>query len=302
MHAPTIVCVGLPVLDLVHRVDAIPTQPVKARAREFTISVGGMASGAACAISRLGGRAEFWGPVGDDSFGQTILEEFARAGVDSSRVTSLPGATSSHSVVLVDPAGERLLVNYRGSARDAATDILPRGRVAADAVLTDVRWPQGCAEVLERARAEGVPTVLDAEMGDSNALRDLVPRADHVIFSEHGFHEWAGTDARDGIDAARLHDVLARGAQLAAVTLGARGLVYAHAGATTELPAFAVASVETLGAGDVLHGAYALAIGEGQHVVEALRFASAAAALRCTRTGGRTAVPNRAEVEAMLAG
>src|SRR5690349_1874226 len=114
MRASTIVCVGLPVLDLLHRVDAIPTQPIKARASDFTTSVGGMASGAACAIARLGGNARFWGPVGDDAFGRAIRDEFDRAGVDATGVAPTAGARSSHSVVFVDDAGERLLVNYRG--------------------------------------------------------------------------------------------------------------------------------------------------------------------------------------------
>lgn len=296
----TVICVGLPVLDLVHRVDAIPTQPVKMRARAFATSVGGMASGAACAIARLGGRAQFWGPVGDDAFGTTIRDEFRQAGVEVD-VAPLTDTTSSHSVVFVDPAGERLLVNHRGSACEASADILPQGPVAAAAMLTDVRWAQGCSAALDRARAAGVPTVLDAEMGDPQALRDLVPRAGHVIFSEHGFREWAGTDA--GTDRARaaLTGLVESGAQLAAVTLGARGVDYAHGGIVDRMPAFDVRAVETLGAGDVFHGAYALAIAEGRDVAAALRFASAAAALRCTRAGGRAALPDRAAVDALLA-
>jgi len=298
---PTIICVGLPVLDLVHRVEAIPTQPVKLRALDFTTSVGGMASGAACAITRLGGRAEFWGPVGDDAFGISIRAEFRHAGVDIGKVAPLTHSTSSHSVVLVDPAGERLLVNHRGTARDASAEILPQGPIGAGAVLADVRWAQGCAAALDRARAAGVPTVLDAEMGDPEALRDLVPRAGHVIFSEHGFREWSGLDARSDDARAALRALVEAGALLAAVTLGARGMVYAHAGDVGHMPAFAVRAVETLGAGDVFHGAYALAIAEGSESVTALRFASAAAALRCTRTGGRAALPDRTEVDALLA-
>jgi len=298
---PTVICVGLPVLDLVHRVDAIPTQPIKMRAHAFTTSVGGMASGAACAIARLGGRAQFWGPVGDDGFGVTIRDEFRKAGVDAGKAAALTHATSSHSVVFVDPAGERLLVNHRGTACEASADILPQGPIAAAAMLTDVRWAQGCGAALDRARAAGVPTVLDAEMGDPEALRDLVPRAGHVIFSEHGFREWAGIDA--GTDRARaaLNGLVKSGAQLAAVTLGARGVVYAHDGAVDRMRAFEVRAVETLGAGDVFHGAYALAIAEGRDVLAALRFASAAAALRCTRAGGRAALPDRAEVDALVA-
>jgi len=67
-----------------------------------------------------------------------------------------------------------------------------------------------------------------------------------------------------------------------------------------ETRAFAVHTVDTLGAGDVFHGAFALAVTEGQELREALRFASAAAALKCTRFGGAFAAPQRAEVTALL--
>jgi sulfofructose kinase len=70
--------------------------------------------------------------------------------------------------------------------------------------------------------------------------------------------------------------------------------------AIQETPAFPVHTVDTLGAGDVFHGAFALAITEGQALRQALRFASAAAALKCTRFGGAFAAPQRIEVEQLL--
>lgn len=297
-----VACVGLATLDLIHRIEAFPPEPVKVRATSFAISAGGMSAGAACAIARLGGTAQFWGPIGDDTFGHLLRGELRKAGVDADGVAPVADSTSSHSAVIVDAAGERLLVNYRGSALAAVADILPLARLEVHAVLTDPRWPVGAAAALEHARRVGVPSIIDAEMGDAAALRELVPRAGHVIFSENGFAEWAGF-ASDEEDRARgrLRALVDAGAELAAITRGPRSVLHATRAGVGELPPFAIDAVETLGAGDVFHGAYALALARGDGIDAALRYAAAAAALKCMRAGGRAAMPGDDEVRRFLA-
>ena len=296
-----VACVGLATLDLIHRIDQFPSKPLKIRATDFGMSVGGMAAGAACAIARLGGQAQFWGPVGDDTFGDTVRAELAGAGVDAGWVEPIAGAQSSHSAVIVDGRGERFIVNHRGSALASDAKILPLARFRAHAVLVDARWPAGAAAMLVHANALGLPTVLDADMGDTAALGELVPLARHVIFSEPGFAEWAEHDCDDVRTASRLRSLVADGAQLAAVTRGERSVLYATSEGVAELASFHVETRETLGAGDVFHGAYALAVAEKMPIVQALRFAAAAAAIKCMRSGGRAGMPARDEVMQFLA-
>src|SRR5947208_15607421 len=105
MPSYSVACVGLATLDLVHRIAAFPSRPLKLRSLSYSASVGGMAAVAACAIARLNGSAQYWGPIGDDPFGATIRRELADAGVDASSVLPTQGATSSHSVVIVDSVG-----------------------------------------------------------------------------------------------------------------------------------------------------------------------------------------------------
>jgi sulfofructose kinase len=296
-----VACVGLATLDLIHRIEAFPPQPVKVRALSFAISAGGMSAGAACAIARLGGAAQFWGPIGDDTFGDLLRGELRKAGVEADWVAPVPASTSSHSAVIVDAAGERLLINHRGSALAAGADILPLARLDVMAVLTDARWTPGAAAALEHAQRAGIPSVIDAEMGDPAALRELVPRAGHVIFSENGFAEWAGF-ASDDADRAgqRLQELVASGAELAAITHGPRSILYATREGLAELEPLAIDAVETLGAGDVFHGAYALALARGSGIVPALRYAAGAATLKCMRAGGRAAMPGHEEVVGFL--
>lgn len=304
-----VICVGHAAFDSVYRIDAFPLRPTKVRASRHDRSVGGMAANAACAIAALGGHVRFWGPVGDDETGERILEELSHAGVVTEAGFVVPGAGSSHSAIIVEEAGERLIVSYRGDALEAPDSLIGDRPLDADVVMIDVRWPAGATSVAARARTQGIPIVLDGEMGNVELVRALVPLADHVIFSEPGWSEWLGHVPDDSETRIELNRLVDAGARLAAVTLGERGVLYAGGGQRTgrtsvgslaHLPAFTVTVVETLGAGDAFHGAYALALAEGQDIDSSVRFAAAAAALRCTRRGGRAALPSRDEVLALL--
>lgn len=294
-----VLCVGHATLDSVYRIQAFPARPTKVPALALDRSIGGMAANAACAVSALGGIASFWGPLGDDETAVQIEAEFARAGVDASGILRIPGAMSSQSAIIVDGQGERLIISQRGTALEASALTLADRQIIADIVLVDVRWNAGGASAMRRARSLGLPTVLDGEMGNPALLRQLVPLADHVIFSEPGFAEWLGRPVTMEATMGHLATLVADGASLAAVTHGERGVLYCHRGHKGHVPALPVKAVETLGAGDVFHGAYALALAEGASIDEGLHFATAAAALKCSRSGGRAALPSRAEVDAL---
>ena len=296
-----VVCVGHAALDLIYRVDALPARPTKVPAQSLTISGGGMAANAACAIVRLGGAARQVATLGDDHFGDLVVDELKSYGVETAGVQRVAGATTSVSSIVVEASGERLIINHRGSALDAAPRDLAGALDGAKALLCDPRWPAAAAPLLDRARAAKLPTVHDADVADAAILAALVPLAQHVVFSEPGFARWAGHPAESPETAQRLRALVGPRCALAAVTLGERGVLYAHADGVRDMPAFRVDVVETLAAGDVFHGAYALALAEGAAIGDALRFASAAAAQKCRRAGGRAALPDRASVEACLA-
>ena len=297
---PIITCVGHAALDLIYRVDAIPTRPIKVPATSLALSGGGMAANAACAIASLGGAARFVGPIGDDVFGDLVAAGLRDRGVDIGALVRTAGATTSVSSIIVENGGERLIVNHRGTALEAdSPDFAPLLR-AASALLCDVRWPAGSSAAFSAAAEARLPAVLDADVAAPDILAELVPQATHVIFSEPGFARWSGTSADARHIHASLQSLVTGRCALAAVTLGERGVVAATLRGIAHVPAFAVAAVETLGAGDVFHGAFTLALAEGSAIDVALRFAAAAAAEKCRRAGGRTALPGRSDVESRL--
>lgn len=293
---PGVLCVGHAVQDFVFTVHEFPSRPVKHRATRFQSVGGGPAATAAVAVARLGGRALLAARVGEDAAAEMIVSELRGYGVDCSQVRRCRGCASSVSAVIVDAAGERLIVNHLDPALPADPGWLPSPRgVGADAVLADTRWPEGAAAALAAARHAGLPAVLDADRPippDGALLRE----ATHVAFAADALADYTGiTDP-----AQALTRVAAELPGWCCVTAGGEGVYVMDAGRTRRVPAFEVPVVDTLGAGDVWHGAFALALAEGRDEAAAVRFASAAAALKVQQPGGREGTPSRAELDEFL--
>ena len=180
---PRILFCGSTTLDTIFRVAVLPTGPGKVLPREMAVVAHGMAASAAAAAARLGARAVLLSRLGDDATGQRICDALTAAGVDCSGVRRFAGVTSALCTVMVDDNGERLVVPYYDPTLPADPGWLPLEAVAgADAVMVDVRWPQGAAALLDAARAAGKPAVLDGDIGPRDVLLDLAGRATHAVF------------------------------------------------------------------------------------------------------------------------
>jgi sulfofructose kinase len=288
---PRVICLGLSALDRIWRVQApFSGGSEKIRAGEHLTEPGGMAANAAVAVARLGGRASFWGRGGDDDAGRVMSEAFTVEGVDVGCFRLFEGGSSSVSGIIVDQAGERQIVNFRGSfPTDPAW--LPLSTLDADCVLADPRWPEGAVALFTKAREQGIPTVLDGDVADAEIFERLLPLTDHAIFSEPGLSGFAGPNVGPALERATSF-----GSRMVAVTRGKDGVTWREDGVTHELPALGVWAIDTTAAGDVFHGAYAFAIGAQLKIRDSMSFASAAAALKCTRAGGRAAIPTLDEL------
>ena len=283
-----IVCLGLSALDQVWRVDRFFSgQSEKIRGLDYATLGGGMAANAAVTGARLGGAVAFWGRAGDDAAGHEMHAALAAEGIDVANFRLFPDGRSSVSGIIVDKSGERQIVNFRGSFPEAA-DWLPLDEVArASAVLADPRWVEGAVALFGKARALGIPTVLDGDVADAAVFERLLPLTDHAIFSEPALAAFAGS-----ADDAALNRLARFDCRVIAVTRGAEGVSWHENGRLQRRAAFPVSVVDTTGAGDIFHGAYVLAVGSGLEVGDAIAFAAAAAALKCTRSGGRAGIPS----------
>src|SRR4030088_2077059 len=296
-----ILCIGMPVRDLTFRVQELPARGFKVNASHFDEICGGNALNAATGIVRLGGRASICGPIGDarETSSRYIFEKLAHEGIDTKHIVHMPGLVTPISNIMIDPSGERTIVTFRDpelwKVRLPDADKLLED---CSAILTENRCAEFCTDLCVEARWRGIPVIVDVDR--TMSLREgLLTASSHLVFSSEALQSTAGI-ADDG---EALKKIAKLTPSFLAGTRGAQGTLWLDEKQTLQqTPAFPVHTVDTLGAGDVFHGAFALAITEGQDVPGALRFASAAAALKCTRFGGAFAAPQRAEVEAFLSG
>jgi len=291
-----ILCAGIVVFDEVFRVKEFPPPDGKIEATEFMAIGGGNAANAAITIARLGGQASYAGPVGDDVAGDFILANLTREGVDTGGHIRVPGTSSPLSAIFVNIRGERSIVTHRGAQLSAALPCNSDELVAdVDAVLIDNRMAAFARPVGEAALARGIPVVLDADKA-TTPDDPLLSTATHVIFSGECLRQTVGSD---DLAAAVAHLAKAT-SRFVATTNGPGDVIWSEGGEVFQMPVFNITAVDSLAAGDVFHGAFALALVEGRPIRDALRFAAAAAALKCTRFGGSATAPTRAEVEAFL--
>lgn len=293
-----VLCVGVAVLDNMFAIDKFPGEPTKTFARDFRQIGGGPAANGAVTVARLGGAARLWARVGEDEIGANIIAELGRYGVDTATMRRVPGCRSGVSAVMVDDKGERFIFAFADRQLDTNTSWLPADLPAdIDAVLCDVRWPLASEKVMKQAQARGLPIVLDADLSNDDAVERLIGLSTYAVFSAPALKKLAGVaGAEEGLRAAQT-----RTKGVVAVTLGADGFAWLENGKLRKVPAYAVKSVDTLAAGDVFHGAFALGIAERLSVEKAGRFAAAAAGLKCTRWGGRAGIPNREELDRFMA-
>jgi sulfofructose kinase len=299
-RAPLILCAGIAVIDYIFRIEAMPKPDTKSRASAFMIASGGNIANAAVSIVRLGGGARvsapLGGPAGIDMSGDAILRKLEQEKIDHSAVVRIDGMASPISAILVQSGGERAIVNYRDDALAKARCENPERLVeTADAVLIDNRFPEFSLPIAQAAKKSGKIVVMDAD--DPTRETDaLLNACTHVVFSSHGLRNTAQMqDFTAGLNA-----VAKRTPALLAVTDGANGSWWHDGKTVRHFAAHPIRAIDTLGAGDVFHGACVLMLAEGRDFEQALRFSAAAAAIKCTRFGGVAGAPNRQEVEAFL--
>ncbi|UTJ47428.1 sugar kinase [Atlantibacter subterranea] len=291
-----IACVGIAVLDRIWYLNDLPKEGGKYVAGDYKEVGGGPAATAAVAAAKLGAEVDFIGRVGDDDTGNRLLAELQAYGVNTRYTRIVKGARSSQSAVLVDAAGERIIANYPSPDLPACADWMADIDFSQwDAVLADVRWHHGAKQAFTLARANGVTTVLDADVTPQD-IAELVALSDHAAFSAPGLVRLTGvTDAPAALKQAK---TLTNGHVY--VTQGAQGCLWLENSRLCHLPAFHVDVVDTTGAGDVFHGALAVSLAQKTETAEAIRFASAVAALKCTRPGGRAGIPDCDQTRSFL--
>lgn len=295
-NSPYIVGFGVACIDYI--VVAPTVEPGEhTHVKDFIVQGGGLTGTALVAAVRLGAHAKILGRIGDDDIGDQIVEGLNAEGVDTSDLIRVPRGESLLSVVLVDPqTAERTIYCKPDRNIECSTDLINLDSVEkADVILLDAHWTDGARIVARRAKEVEVPIVCD--ISPNSQTLDIVAMCDYPVVARKAAIAFAGIDDyRLALDR-----LLSLGAKAAVITCGSNGAYYASSSTWGHVPAFEVEAVDTTGAGDVFHGAFAFGIAKGWDIKDTVRFASAVAAIKCTKLGGRTGIPTFEEAQAFIA-
>ena len=287
-----VLCLGHASYDLVFSVPHHPAEDEKLFADSLLGCGGGPAANAAVLVAKLGFKSAFAGYLGRDLYGECHLQELQAASVNTQWVVRGESPTPL-SAVLVKPDGQRALLNYKGDTIALTAESVDFSTVGSRCVLFDGHEPALSLKLLGQIDRKVTATVLDAG-SLHEGTRALMDKVDYLVCSEKFATQYAGEEQT-------ALQQLANIAPVVVVTLGERGLIWQRGQENGRLSAPTLHAVDSTGAGDAFHGAFAAAVAAGMDWPAILRFASAAGAFCCTRLGARPGLPDLGQLETLLA-
>lgn len=289
---------GSVTVDFVGTVDQWPAEGSKLPLNTLSIHDGGLVGTALTAVARLGGRAAFAGKLGLSDMARRAVESLQKEGIDTSFIVKTPGAEPIIAIVFANPSsGQRNIFWTRQGVHYPMPSELPDPRWYERTRVLFIDYECGCAgiEAAKIARAHKIPVVSDIE-GNTPHTAEAMAISTHLILSEDFAQRYTNKITIDDM----LLSLRTSREQVVIITRGDQGCVGVGPDGPFMLPAYNVNAVDTTGCGDTFHGAFALAIAQKRTVVEAARFASAAAALCATKIGGRDGIPNAIQLELFM--
>lgn len=292
---------GDPNIDLLFTVERTPAADQKVLGRRLPPFAGGTVANVACAASLLGRPTLAYGRIAGDAEGAFLSREYERFGVALDHVRVVPGATSPTALIIIEASGEKALV-YSPMPGPTLQEETFAAALAQCRLLYAMPYNLPEFERLyQLAREAGVPLAIDIEaamVAGLDELHRLLSMADLVFMNDSTYRTVIGAEP----DAAGMAGLLSQGPRMLVVTCGARGAMLSarDPGQTIAQQAFPARVVDATGAGDGFNGAFLAALLEGQAPASALRYACAAGSIAVTATGARSALPTRAQIQALL--
>ncbi len=284
--------------DYLATVDCFPSIDTKKEVGDWQEQGGGPVATALVTLARLGIPCVFHGVTGDDEEGEKIRESLLREEIETSGLIMRKNAVSQKAFIAIERgSAKRTIFWQRPSGSPLLPGELPESFLddcsflLLDGLMTEVSLYAAC-----KARERGIPVMLDAGKVRPGML-EIAGMCDYLVVSE----QFALDLGWDG-DLEHFRDTVVKlGAPVVTITLGELGSITYRNTDTITIPAFQVAALDTTGAGDVFHGAYIFGLLQRLDLADTIRFASAVAAIKCTRIGGRTGIPDCEEALRFLA-
>jgi ribokinase len=304
MKSRRIVVVGSSNTDMIIKLDRIPRPGETILGGEFVMAAGGKGANQAVGAARAGGAVTFIARVGLDMFGDQAIAGFVNDGIDVKHVYRDRKAPSGVGLIFVDKDGENSIAVASGAnARLSPADVKKARKAFAGSsvLLLQLEIPLETVMTAALLAAQSGALVI-LNPAPARTLPDKLLRYVSVLTPNETEAEMlTGITVTNDSAAAKAASVLrARGVQTVILTLGARGAFVANDSITQIVPGFKVKAADTTGAGDVFSGALSVALADQQPLLQAVRFANAAAAISVTGVGAQLSAPSRRDVERLL--
>ncbi|HCU22848.1 MAG TPA: carbohydrate kinase family protein [Candidatus Atribacteria bacterium] len=292
-----VVGVGHVSLDNLGIVETYPQLDQRVRMNDFLRQGGGEVATALVTLARLGAKVSFVGKVGDDESGEFICKEFIQEGVDISQLVKEKGKMSLTAFCIIDQmSGKRTIFWYKNLTPLRLNEIDPDFLCQGKILHLDAHEPETAYEAARyfREHAEGRRIVLDIDNWDKQREK-LVALTDVLIGSETFAKNFHPTNPYIALE-----KVAALGPKVVILTQGERGCLGKAGNENFQVPGYQVDVVDTTGCGDVFHGAFVFGLLKNWDMVYTARFANAVAALKCTKLGGRSGIPNLTQTQEFM--
>lgn len=289
-----VVGIGSALFDILMTAEGFPAEDTKMQGKETKLQCGGPCATGLVAMSKLGVSACYMGTLGDDMYGQYVVDGFQKYGVSTDHIRYIPGKQSFHSFVLLNLTNaSRTCVWNKGTVTppepsDVDLEVLKNAKY----LHLDGHQLECAIYASQKAHEYGVTVSLDAG-GTYPGIERLLPHVDVLIPSEEFSLKITG--AKTAVEAAAILQERYN-PQILIITQGSKGGFWWKDGQEVRYPVFPVNAVDSNGAGDTFHGAFVAARVKGMEVMEAATFASATSALKCTRFGAQAGIPHFDEV------
>ncbi len=286
--------------DTLFTIDSFPAPDTKKEIIEYETAGGGPVATALVGLARLGVDCSYYGIIGDDEAGEKIRRSLEVEGINTDGIIKRKESHSQVAFIAIEKeTGKRNICWKRPSGEPYKPDELTDDFLdSADFFHTDGLMAEASIHAAKIARSKNIPVMVDAGRIREGML-ELADLCDYFVCSEEFAREFTGNTA-PFIPEEAIQQMNAFNAETVTITLGAKGSITRHNHEVFKTPAFNVDVVDTTGAGDVFHGGYIYGLLQKWDIQQVIRFASAFAALKCTKLGGRSGIPKLHEVLNLL--
>ncbi|WP_171963712.1 ribokinase [Cronobacter sakazakii] len=290
--------------DHILNLEAFPAPGETVTGSQYQVAFGGKGANQAVAAGRSGADIAFIACVGEDDIGERIRQQLSRDNIDVAPVRTVAGESTGVALIFVNGEGENVIGIHAGANAALTPERVneQREKIAnARALLMQLESPVESVIAAARIAHENQTTVI-LNPAPARALSDeLLALVDIITPNETEAEKLTGVKVSDDESAGQAAAVLhQKGIETVIITLGSRGVWLSVNGEGQRVPGFRVKAVDTIAAGDTFNGALMTALLEGTPMLEAIRFAHAAAAIAVTRPGAQPSVPWRDEIDAFL--